>query len=79
MPGMVDAPVLDRMKTLNGEVFDQLWLQSMIAHHQGAIAMSNAELSGASTLQQSSWRNRSSIISSLRSTRCRAFSRGKGT
>lgn len=46
MPGMVDTPVLDRMKTLNGEVFDQLWLQSMIAHHQGAIAMSNAELSG---------------------------------
>ncbi|MGC7196766.1 DUF305 domain-containing protein [Mycobacteroides abscessus subsp. massiliense] len=46
MPGMVGAPVLDRMKTLNGEVFDQLWLQSMIAHHQGAIAMSNAELSG---------------------------------
>ncbi|AYM44074.1 DUF305 domain-containing protein [Mycobacteroides chelonae] len=46
MPGMVDTPVLDRMKTLNGEVFDQLWLQSMIAHHQGAVAMSNAELSG---------------------------------
>lgn len=46
MPGMVDTPVLDRMKTLNGEAFDQLWLQSMIAHHQGAVAMSNAELSG---------------------------------
>ncbi|MUM19133.1 DUF305 domain-containing protein [Mycobacterium sp. CBMA271] len=46
MPGMVDTPVLDGMKTLNGEAFDQLWLQSMIAHHQGAIAMANAELSG---------------------------------
>lgn len=46
MPGMVDTPVLDGMKKLNGEAFDQLWLQSMLAHHQGAIAMSNAELSG---------------------------------
>lgn len=46
MPGMVDGAVVDRMTSLSGTAFDKLWLQSMIAHHQGAIAMSNAELTG---------------------------------
>jgi len=44
MPGMVDQPTIDRLRTLNGPDFDKLWLQSMISHHQGAIGMAQAEI-----------------------------------
>ena len=44
MPGMIDAATMDRLKTLTGADFDQLWLQSMINHHQGAIEMAQAEI-----------------------------------
>src|SRR5262245_34271986 len=44
MQGMVDQATMDRMKTLHGPEFERLWLESMIAHHQGAIEMSNAEI-----------------------------------
>jgi uncharacterized protein (DUF305 family) len=42
--GMVDAATMSRLQTLNGAEFDTLWLQSMIAHHQGAVEMSETEL-----------------------------------
>lgn len=44
MPGMVDAATMQRLETLSGAEFDTLWLQSMIAHHQGAVEMAKAEL-----------------------------------
>jgi uncharacterized protein (DUF305 family) len=44
MQGMVDGATMEKLKTLNGEAFDELWLQSMIAHHEGAIAMANTEV-----------------------------------
>lgn len=44
MPGMVDDVTMAKLKTLSGAEFDTLWLQSMIAHHQGAIEMARAEL-----------------------------------
>lgn len=44
MQGMVDAATMEKLKTLNGEEFDTLWLQSMIAHHEGAIDMANTEI-----------------------------------
>lgn len=44
MDGMVDAATMDKLKTLSGPEFDTLWLQSMIGHHEGAIAMANTEL-----------------------------------
>ncbi|TFV57661.1 DUF305 domain-containing protein [Mycobacterium sp. PS03-16] len=44
MQGMVDAPTMQRLGTLSGAEFDTLWLQSMIAHHQGAVEMAKAEL-----------------------------------
>ena len=31
-------------RALQGADFDTLWLQSMIAHHQGAIDMANTEI-----------------------------------
>ncbi len=44
MQGMVDDASMAKLKTLNGAEFDTLWLNSMIAHHQGAIEMAKAEL-----------------------------------
>lgn len=44
MTGMVDEATMEKLKTLSGSEFDTLWLQSMIAHHQGAIEMAKAEV-----------------------------------
>lgn len=41
--GMVDAATMDRLKALSGKAFDTLWLQSMLAHHRGAITMAQYE------------------------------------
>lgn len=42
--GMVDDATMAKLKTLKGTQFDTLWLQSMISHHQGAIAMAKVEI-----------------------------------
>lgn len=44
MQGMVDEATMAKLKSLNGQEFDTLWLQSMISHHQGAIEMAQAEI-----------------------------------
>jgi uncharacterized protein (DUF305 family) len=44
MDGMVDAATMDRLPTLTGAAFDELWLRSMIIHHQGAVAMAQPEI-----------------------------------
>jgi uncharacterized protein (DUF305 family) len=41
---MVDGATMERLETLKGAEFDTLWLQSMIGHHEGAIAMANTEI-----------------------------------
>jgi uncharacterized protein (DUF305 family) len=42
--GMVDAATMTKLESLNGAEFDNLWLESMIGHHQGAIEMAKAEI-----------------------------------
>jgi uncharacterized protein (DUF305 family) len=44
MAGMVDQATMDKLRSAQGPEFDKLWLQSMIAHHQGAITMSQQEM-----------------------------------
>jgi uncharacterized protein (DUF305 family) len=44
MDGMVDAATMDRLPTLKDTAFDELWLRSMITHHQGAVAMAQPEI-----------------------------------
>lgn len=39
MDGMLSAKELETLVSLKGEAFDQLFLTSMIAHHEGAINM----------------------------------------
>ena len=43
MDGMVDDATMAKLQSLKGAEFDTLWLQSMISHHQGAIAMAGGE------------------------------------
>ena len=44
MDGMVDAATMAKLPTLTGAEFDELWLRSMIIHHQGAVAMAEPEV-----------------------------------
>ena len=44
MDGMVDAATMDRLPALKDTEFDELWLRSMIVHHQGAVAMAELEI-----------------------------------
>jgi uncharacterized protein (DUF305 family) len=44
MAGMVDQATMNRLTSLDGADFDQLWLTAMIGHHQGAVTMAQAEL-----------------------------------
>jgi|tagenome__1003787_1003787.scaffolds.fasta_scaffold20770669_2 uncharacterized protein (DUF305 family) len=44
MDGMVDAATMEKLPTLKGAEFDNLWLESMISHHQGAVAMAEPEV-----------------------------------
>jgi uncharacterized protein (DUF305 family) len=50
MTGMVDQPTMDKLASLKGAEFDTLWLQSMIAHHQGAIEMAKAEIANGDSV-----------------------------
>jgi uncharacterized protein (DUF305 family) len=44
MPGMVDDATMTQLKSLSGPAFDELWLTSMIDHHQGAVTMAHTEI-----------------------------------
>jgi uncharacterized protein (DUF305 family) len=43
-PGTVDDATLSKLQSLFGAEFDNLWLQSVLGQHQGAIEMANAEI-----------------------------------
>ena len=44
MQGMVDDATMVKLEALKGAEFDALWLESMISHHKGAIAMADVEI-----------------------------------
>lgn len=44
MAGMADAATLARLRALSGPAFDRLWLATMTAHHEGALAMARDQL-----------------------------------
>ena len=41
MEGMLSVDELSALDQMNGEEFDQAWIQAMIAHHKGAIEMAD--------------------------------------
>jgi uncharacterized protein (DUF305 family) len=50
MQGMVDAAAIANLASLKGPEFDKSWMQAMIAHHEGAIQMANAEIAGGTNV-----------------------------
>ena len=44
MPGMMSDHDLTKLGQATGDTFDQMWLQGMIAHHEGAVEMANTEI-----------------------------------
>ncbi|RZT85358.1 uncharacterized protein (DUF305 family) [Pseudonocardia sediminis] len=44
MAGMASPDTLARLRDTRGAAFDRLWLQAMITHHEGAVAMARTEL-----------------------------------
>ena len=48
MPGMMSDGQMQQMTDASGAEFDRLFLEMMIMHHQGAIAMADTELAGGS-------------------------------
>ncbi|GGL09030.1 DUF305 domain-containing protein [Planomonospora parontospora] len=51
MPGMAAPEQLEALKAASGEDFDRLFLDLMIAHHRGAITMSEQVLGGGSHIK----------------------------
>lgn len=44
MPGMASDQQMQQLTASSGDEFDQMFLRMMVAHHQGAIQMSQTEL-----------------------------------
>lgn len=44
MPGMMTPEQMTALELASGPAFDKKWMNMMIEHHQGAIAMANTEL-----------------------------------
>ena len=54
MPGMMDPADMEKLGSMKGADFDEMFLTSMIEHHQGAVAMARDELtSGKNTAAKS--------------------------
>lgn len=50
MSGMMSDEEMSQLSSTSGAAFDKLWLQMMVKHHQGAVAMARTELTdGANT------------------------------
>ncbi|MEU4311884.1 DUF305 domain-containing protein [Nocardia sp. NPDC024068] len=44
MPGMMTEDQMARLESATGAEFDRMWLEMMIAHHEGAVQMARTEL-----------------------------------
>lgn len=47
MAGMMSAEDMQKLREASGADFDRMWLQMMIAHHQGAVAMARQVLAAS--------------------------------
>jgi uncharacterized protein (DUF305 family) len=44
--GMMTSEQMDDLRAATGAEFDRMWVDMMITHHEGAVAMSKTEVSG---------------------------------
>lgn len=44
MPGMMSGDELEDLSSARGDAFEEMWLEAMIAHHEGAIEMAKEEV-----------------------------------
>ena len=44
MPGMMSDQTMSDLGAATGDTFDRMWLESMIAHHEGAVQMADTEI-----------------------------------
>ncbi|MER6828408.1 DUF305 domain-containing protein [Streptosporangium sp. NPDC000563] len=71
MPGMATPEQMDALKAASGKDFDRLFLQLMIAHHQGALAMSEQVLTSGSHVRVEELANDISVTQSAEIRRMR--------
>jgi uncharacterized protein (DUF305 family) len=45
MDGMMSAEEMTALENASGTAFDRMWLQLMVKHHEGAVAMARTQLS----------------------------------
>lgn len=45
MPGMMSAEELDDLAAASGPAFQEMWLEMMVEHHEGAVEMAEDEVS----------------------------------
>ena len=45
LPGMMSSQEMSELEDAKGEEFQQMWLEMMIDHHEGAIEMAKTEQS----------------------------------
>jgi uncharacterized protein (DUF305 family) len=43
MPGLLDKARMDTLSSATGALFERLWLEGMIVHHEGALTMGLAQ------------------------------------
>jgi uncharacterized protein (DUF305 family) len=48
MPGLLDMADVAKLRSVNASSFDRLFIDLMIEHHKGAVAMANSELHNGS-------------------------------
>jgi uncharacterized protein (DUF305 family) len=51
MPGMMTEAQMSTLTAATGPAFDRLWLQMMIAHHEGALTMAEGVLASTTDEQ----------------------------
>jgi uncharacterized protein (DUF305 family) len=76
MPGMATPAQLDALAAATGREFDRLFLDLMIAHHQGALTMAERQLAGgvetrAQEMAQEVMTGQSAEIERMRTLRAR--------
>lgn len=49
--GMMSMDEMTQLEKATGDAFDTMWLQMMVKHHQGAVAMAKTELAQGSNPQ----------------------------